>query len=84
MKRAKELMGEEMDIPLGVSIGAMYVSGIGSEYTEVFKSADKALYRVKQNGKHGYAIFTYDTFDDKEDNQLMNMKSISMILAEKK
>ena len=83
MKRAKELMGEEMDIPLGVSIGAMYVSGIGSEYTEVFKSADKALYRVKQNGKHGYAIFTYDTFDDKEDNQLMNMKSISMILAER-
>lgn len=79
--KAKEYMGEDMDIPLGASIGAMFVAGMGSDFAEVFKLADKALYKVKQNGKHGYSIFRYD--DGDEEDQLMNLRSISMILGER-
>ncbi|MBQ9458834.1 MAG: diguanylate cyclase [Oscillospiraceae bacterium] len=54
---AKEYMGEEMNIPLGASIGAVMVPDEGTAFEELFKKADKALYSVKQNGKHGYAVF---------------------------
>ena len=82
MKKAYELMGEDMEIPLGASIGAMFVSSKGADFVDVFKSADKALYKVKQNGKHGYKIFSETDIEDDE-SQLMNLRSLSMILAER-
>ena len=54
---AKELMGEDMGIPLGASVGAVAVPDEGTVFEVLYKKADKALYRVKQNGKHGYAIY---------------------------
>ena len=54
---AKEFMGEDMNIPLGASIGAVAVPDEGTDFTGLYKKADKALYSVKQNGKHGYALF---------------------------
>ena len=54
---AKEFMGEDMNIPLGASIGAVLVPDEGTEFSDLYKKADKALYTVKQNGKHGYAFF---------------------------
>jgi|GEM_PF-514890 len=55
--RCRDLMGEDFDIPIGVSIGAVPVPEQGGEYEQLFPLADKALYRVKQNGKHGYALY---------------------------
>ena len=57
VKSAKEYMGEDMNIPLGTSIGAVRVPTDGDEFEELFKLADKALYVVKQNGKHGFAFY---------------------------
>ena len=57
VKSAKEYMGDDMQIPLGTSIGAVRVPDEGRDFEEVFKLADKALYVVKQNGKHGYYIY---------------------------
>ncbi|MBR2086616.1 MAG: diguanylate cyclase, partial [Oscillospiraceae bacterium] len=54
---AHELMGEAMSIPLGVSVGAVYVPDSPCDYDELFNSADKALYSVKQSGKHGHAVY---------------------------
>ena len=54
---AKEFMGEDMNIPLGASIGAVLVPDEGTMFPDLYKKADKALYTVKQNGKHGYAFF---------------------------
>ena len=54
----RSLMGEEFDIPVGVSIGCIKVPENG-DYHELFKLADKALYQVKQNGRHGCHF--YDT-----------------------
>mgnify|MGYP002856434011 CR=1 FL=1 len=54
---AREYMGEDMTIPLGASIGAVSVPSEGTEFLTLFTKADKALYEVKQNGKHGYALY---------------------------
>ena len=57
---AKEFMGEDMNIPLGASIGAVIVPDEGTDFHDLYKKADKALYTVKQNGKHGYAFYHAD------------------------
>jgi len=57
IEAAKELFGEDMSIPLGVSMGGVYVPEEGTDFNELFVKADKALYHVKQNGKHGYSMF---------------------------
>lgn len=54
---AREFMGESMNIPLGASLGAVFVPDEGTDFSELYKKADKALYSVKQNGKHGYAVY---------------------------
>ena len=54
---ARKLMGEDMQIPLGVSVGAVFVPSEGRDFTTLYKKADKALYEVKQCGKHGLAVF---------------------------
>jgi len=51
------LMGEDFGIPIGVSVGAVSVPQHGRDYQQLFPLADKALYQVKQNGKHGYAVY---------------------------
>ena len=55
--RAKKLMGEDMDIPLGASVGAVCVPMHGDDYEMLFHLADKELYKVKQNGKHGFSLY---------------------------
>ncbi|MBO4416263.1 MAG: diguanylate cyclase [Lachnospiraceae bacterium] len=61
---AKVLMGPDMNIPLGVSAGVVFVPKHGNDYSELFRKADKALYYVKQNGKHGYSVYIGDEDDD--------------------
>ena len=86
VKSAKEYMGDDMQIPLGTSIGAVRVPEEGREFEEVFKLADKALYVVKQNGKHGYYI--YQKKAEKKDNKDGNadshdLKNIKKIISER-
>ena len=56
-KRCEELMGEDFDIPIGISIGVAFVSEDERDFSMLFKCADSAMYRVKQNGKHGFGIY---------------------------
>ncbi len=55
---AKKFMGEDMNIPLGASLGCCFAPDDGKDFLTLFKKADKALYDVKQNGKHGFKIFS--------------------------
>ncbi len=64
-EEAQRLMGEDNGIPLGISIGAVMIPEYGRDYESLFALADSVLYSVKQNGKHGYAI--YD--QSKEDSE---------------
>ena len=58
VRAAKELMGDGMSIPIGASIGAVFVPDDGTDFDTLYKKADKALYDVKHAGKHGYAVYT--------------------------
>lgn len=57
IESALEFMGDDMSIPIGASIGCAMAPRDGSDFLTLFKKADKALYSVKQNGKHGYAVY---------------------------
>ena len=79
---AKQLMGDDMVIPLGSSIGAIFVPRFGNDYNSLLKLADKSLYVVKKNGKHGYDIFSDEDFDDSNNTEL-DINAISEILGER-
>lgn len=63
MKLARELMGSDMKISLGASVGAVYVPDEGRDFTDLTAKADKALYKVKHFGKHGCAFYGVENFD---------------------
>ncbi len=79
---AKKLMGEDMNIPLGASIGCVFVPMNGKDFSDLFKKADKALYHVKQNGKHGYGIYSEAT-KDTETSNVATFAQVEMILNER-
>ena len=81
-KSAKELMGDDMSIPLGASIGGIFVPRYGNDYNALLKLADKSLYAVKKNGKHGYGLYDDDA-EDESDNALHDIQKISEILGER-
>ena len=83
VKAAKSLMGENMDIPLGASIGAVFVPEQGTVFTELFKLADKALYSVKQNGKHGCSVYRHGSIAEEDTGVEADIATLSMILDER-
>ena len=86
VKSAKEFMGEDMNIPLGASIGAVRVPADGNVFDDVFRLADKALYIVKQNGKHGYAFYQKNAAsknDATEETEANNLAHIKKIIGER-
>ena len=82
LQAANMLIGPNLTIPLGVSIGAVKVGEEQTDYTTVFVDADRALHKIKNAGKHGYSIFSNE-FVSKDGDEQLNLKSISMILAER-
>ena len=63
MKAARDLLGADMKIALGVSVGAVYVPDESRDFATLTEKADKALYKVKHFGKHGCAFFGVENFD---------------------
>ena len=81
---AKKIMGDDMKIPLGASIGAVFVPEDGMDYQELFKLADKALYNVKENGKHGAEIYTSGADKPETDpERCETLKSITKLFEER-
>ena len=80
VRSAKELMGEDMTIPLGASIGCVFSPTEGKDFLTLFKKADKALYDVKQHGKHGYKIFVEQDSEEKATNEKAKGLSAAMML----
>ena len=79
---AKKLMGENMNIPLGASIGCVFVPLNGTDFADLYKKADKALYIVKQNGKHGYSVYSEGT-QETETVETADISQVEMILSER-
>lgn len=82
-KSARELMGEDVNIPLGASIGGIFVPRYGNDYNALLKLADKALYNVKKNGKHGYELYDEDTTDNEPEQTVCDIRTLSEILGER-
>ncbi len=81
-----ELMGEDFDIPIGISTGVTFVPDHSRDFSLLFRCSDSAMYRVKQNGKHGVMIFEDDIFFDdgpQENDLAAEMKKICTILEER-
>lgn len=82
-EEARKLMGEDMNIPLGASIGCVMVPMSGTDFADLYKKADKALYIVKQNGKHGYSIYSDDDERENETVSIASIAQVEMILNER-
>ena len=80
---AKKLMGDDMNIPLGASIGCVFVPAEGTDFAVLHNKADKALYMVKQNGKHGFEIFRKKNEFEGEQVSASGIGNIEMILGER-
>ena len=84
LESAKSMMGEDMNIPLGASVGAIMVPKHGNDYPSLLKLADKLLYKVKKNGKHGYALYSSDFLAEEDrDNAALDIKGLSEIMGER-
>lgn len=83
-KAALHLMGDEVQIPLGASVGAVQVPGHGTDYEELFNKADKALLMVKNNGKHGYSVYSEQHPEGfLEEGANVDLKTLSKLLEER-
>lgn len=81
---AKEYMGEDMNIPIGTSVGAVRAPADGQDFHELFKLADKALYVVKQNGKHGCSFYkNTSAYSSKDDPSAGDLSQIIKIIGER-
>lgn len=81
---ARSLMGEDMSIPLGASIGCVFVPDEGTDFQTLFQKADKALYNVKQNGKHGYEVYHEGSPEEHpEERRVTDIQNVFQILNER-
>ena len=84
LESAREFMGDDMHIPIGASIGCAVAPKDGSDFLTLFKKADKALYSVKQNGKHGYAVYRASAGGESHtDSDVSDIGSVITILTER-
>lgn len=75
---AMRVLGHDMNIPIGVSVGAVNVPrGDYDDYVKFFKKADKALYVVKNSGKHGYVMYEEDLFKTIDGSDRANVSGIA-------
>ena len=88
VKIAKRIMGKDMVIPLGISIGAVEVnkSGPKEDYDLLFKKADRALYMVKNAGKHGCHLFNAESITAQsryDTDYIMGLDELRKIISER-
>lgn len=84
VRKCEELMGDDFDIPIGISSGVVFVPEFGTTFKKLFPLADSALYSVKQNGKHGYGIYSPQAVNtSKDENLATEMARISQLVEER-
>ncbi|WP_026523148.1 diguanylate cyclase response regulator [Butyrivibrio sp. MB2005] len=83
LKSAKEFMGEDMNIPLGVSVGAVMAPDEGTDFLTLYRKADKALAAAKQEGKHKHNLYVEDKKDkDGKENPVSDIEKEMLTLGE--
>lgn len=80
-KKAGELLhlfrhlfeSEKSSLKVSCSIGIAIYPRDGDAFKEIYKSADKALYRAKSKGKNNYVIYDGETAEDLEGSGLSSI-----------
>ena len=81
---ASALMGNDHGIPLGISVGVVFTNEHADDYQILFQYADSALYKAKQNGKHGYAVYDSVLCEQDADNDLdRDLSNVIRIVSER-
>ena len=86
LNKCVELMGDEFDIPIGISVGAAFVPKHTRDYATLFKCADTAMYRAKDSGKHGAQIYNEELSVKESENEsdlAADLRRISRIMEER-
>ena len=84
VREAAVIMGKDNGIPLGMSMGVVMVPEHGRDYERLFALADGELYKVKQNGKHGFSIHhEHAGLDEDEENIRQKLERIEKIVEER-
>ena len=84
LEQAHRIMGDKMEIPLGASIGAVMVPEGGTEFSELFRIADKMLYAAKQGGRHRHLLYSPERdSDDRDIPADLDLETLSRILEER-
>ena len=84
LAEAQDLLGDQMVVPIGTSIGAVAVPQAGTDFKGLFRIADRELYRVKENGRHGVELYSPDIKGDiTEVPEDINLNTLSRILEER-
>ncbi len=84
-EETEKLFGGTLDIPLGISMGAVTVPTNGRDYENLFPLADSALYRAKHSGKRGYVLYAQEECAElsREENLQREMERITQIVEER-
>jgi diguanylate cyclase (GGDEF)-like protein len=72
MAKPFQIVGHNLSVT--ASIGIALYPGDGEDLETLFKNADAAMYRVKQEGRHGYRFFTAEM-------QLRSARNLKMVNA---
>ena len=78
----RELLGDQLKFPVGISVGAAAVPAHGREYSGLFHLADQALSTVKMNGKHSGALYGVSELNLHVSGSL-SLDAVTMILEER-
>ena len=83
-EEAAVLMGSDHGLPIGISVGCAFVPEHSDDYQVLFQYADSALYKVKQNNKHGYAIYDLEDIEKENDDEFENdLSRVIRIVSER-
>ena len=73
---AKKIIGKNLNIPFGASMGAVFIPSDGTDFSILYKKADRALYEAKQTGKHSCSFYGGEDINQSDRKKLLDMQLI--------
>ena len=84
-EEVSRIVGDSGSLPFGISVGVVMIPEHGRDYNTLFSLADSSLYMVKQNGKHGYCVFSQPNVTNDTCNKDLNdeLRRVTQIVEER-
>ena len=73
---AKEIIGKDINVPFGASMGAVFSPSDGTDFSILYKKADRALYEAKQTGNHSCSFYGDEDINQSDRKKLLDMQLI--------